>query len=518
MEKINKKITYIEKTLNKMRKEISSIKNTTYNKKATNSYNNRNYFINKNYSMNTIKGNLLNNKKQYTPKNYFKLTEKEKKYYENKNKKEYKSQNSSVQNKKGLNIYNNIIDWSTEKNNNEITNTDNDKIKNNIEQKTKTIYNNNDNDNDNDNDNNNDMNKCKKFNRMSILNEEISKNINNNSFENNFGYESHNLFFDYNYNGENEGRNRVFSNIMRKNKSENKDKKSNNFTNEQQNLINKSNKILTKKIYNKLYNLKYDNIKNENNKIWNEFNNLINDDKNYDTENKEDISNTNTNNNIEVSKLKPNKRQIQDYNSIINKNIGNEYYILNGNNKKYKKNKVNKFNLNNKYRNFFVDENYKNNKDFNYKNNINHNHNNKLFYKYENNENIDDIYLEIMNILDGNPIDEINDKANLFDKYGSNGFEKYLNNQQNTTTSNTYNIYENLLNYKKYISSLKIKNKYEYIKQINSYKNLCNKLLNITDSHSIQKIAENINYKLKRNQYNKNVLEKVKNILFELIN
>jgi hypothetical protein len=38
----------------------------------------------------------------------------------------------------------------------------------------------------------------------------------------------------------------------------------------------------------------------------------------------------------------------------------------------------------------------------------------------------------------------------------------------------------------------------------------------MTNAPNLQKIAENINYKLKKNYHNKKVLEKIKNILLQL--
>ena len=169
MDRINKKICHIEKTLDKMKKEISTIKSITYNTNATNSFNNSINLINKkNSSINLNRNNSQQNKRFYNLKNYFQLTEKEKKYYENK--KRMQSANSFNIKRKNININRNINDYSTyNNNNNEINNIQN--INNNKYQvKKKALF--------NSHYNNIRINKNKKFSRMSILNEEINENKN----------------------------------------------------------------------------------------------------------------------------------------------------------------------------------------------------------------------------------------------------------------------------------------------------------------------------------------------------
>ena len=117
MERITKKISYIEQTLSEMKKEISNIKNSNYNTNATNSLNVSNNFTNKNTL--TLKTNreMLNQAKNILKlsKNYFQLTDKEK--YFPKEKKLVKNMHSFNLNKKGLNIYNNIFVNSDSKSN-----------------------------------------------------------------------------------------------------------------------------------------------------------------------------------------------------------------------------------------------------------------------------------------------------------------------------------------------------------------------------------------------------------------
>ena len=100
-------------------------------------------------------------------------------------------------------------------------------------------------------------------------------------------------------------------------------------------------------------------------------------------------------------------------------------------------------------------------------------------------------YSQISDILKDKSIEELNNKAILFDKYGYNEFEKYLNYNKtisNSSIPNNYKILDYLLDYKKYIDLLKLKDEYNYMNKINSYKILCNKLINITDTFNLEKI------------------------------
>ena len=193
MEKITKKISYIEKTINKMKKEINTIKNT-YNSNATNSFNNNSNYINRSTKIN--KNKLLKNQKLNFQKNYFQLSEKEKKYYEDK--KRMQNPHSFNIKKKKLNIYNHIIDYSIDTYNNDFNN---ENEKNSEILKNEKIQN-----------NNND----KRFNRMAILQKEMNENKDLNDIENNFGFESHNIYFNYNLNGQNKRGNGVSSNFTKK--------------------------------------------------------------------------------------------------------------------------------------------------------------------------------------------------------------------------------------------------------------------------------------------------------------
>jgi hypothetical protein len=478
MEKINKKLFYIEKTLDKMKKDISTIKTITYNTKDINSCNNSINFSKNLLQVNS--NNIKNKTKAHLTKNYFQLSDKEKKFYENKNKKRLQNHLSFTLKYKRPDIYNHVINNSTESNyiinnnneNDNKTNLEKEKPKKTMEKKNKTIF------------NNHGWNKCKKFNRILMLNEEVNENKkkNDSSFENNYEFESHNIFFDYNANGTNKNcRNRVFSNIMKKNKSENQKNSFNNFIFDQQ---NKSTKSLSRKLNSRIYNLKYDSIKKARKKIDYDFNDLINNN-----------NKANSNKNI--------------YNSLINRNIGDKYFIMNENSKNNYSINDSCNNLNYKYKELIYGENNESNIDSN---------SNYYYEKNNNNKNeerhiLEEQYIDILNILEGKSINEIKNKALLFDTYGYNAFKDYLVSQKMV-----YDTKYNLLSYKKYINSFKsgLDNKNLYMKQINSYKYICNKLINMTNAPNLQKIAENINYKLKKNYHNKKVLEKIKNILLQL--
>ena len=471
MEKITKKISYIEKTINKMKKEINTIKNT-YNSNATNSFINNSNYINR--STKISKNKQLKNQKLNFKKNYFQLSEKEKKYYEDK--KRMQNPHSFNIKKKKLNIYNHIIDYSIDTYNNDLNN---ENEKNSEIPKNERIQN-----------NNND----KRFSRMAILQKEMNDNKDLNDIENNFGFESHNIYFNYNLNGQNKRGNGVLSNFTKKNMSENRKNNYKNLSVEEH--LNKSNKILAKKIKSKLYHFKKDDIKQDkNNNIIRDINNIINNDNdiNYMKNNEDIFSLKDSNTYNEVNKSNINDKRELDYNSIINNNLENDYYILNGNNTNLNDN--NNFYL---YNNYNEKENHKN---------------------YES-QNIEDQYSEIMNILgDSSKTKEIINKSILFDKYGTKGFVQYLNNQKiinNSSIINSSNMHKYLFKYKNYIESFQAKNESKYLKQINSYKNLCSKLLSEANSNKIQKLAEKINYKLEKTQHNKRVLENIKNILVKI--
>ena len=53
----------------------------------------------------------------------------------------------------------------------------------------------------------------------------------------------------------------------------------------------------------------------------------------------------------------------------------------------------------------------------------------------------------------------------------------------------------------------------ELNEQIKIYKSICNKLIKMTNINNYEQLIEDIDYELKKNSKNKNILEKAKNIL-----
>ena len=89
-------------------------------------------------------------------------------------------------------------------------------------------------------------------------------------------------------------------------------------------------------------------------------------------------------------------------------------------------------------------------------NNINHsihnrNHKNKNVDFANKNKKIK-IYSQILNILKEDSINNLISKSNLFDKYGTKGFENFINNNKIMRSKNNLNnIYECLKEYKNFI-------------------------------------------------------------------
>jgi hypothetical protein len=342
------------------------------------------------------------------------------------------------------------------------------------------------------------------------MNENNKNNNENSSIENNFGFESQNIFFNYNKSSKNKGvfnyrKQKNINNKIKKNKSENKKNTFNNFSEEQINQINSMNYSMNKKnriLNKKSNNLNINDFKKMQNRKYYDFNDLINENCNNYIENSK--------NNFYIKK-KGNKIKKNNSNSIfkLNKNISKDFFGINSlleNNENENNNEC--ILNNNKYSSTFDEiENDLNNLKNRNKNN-------------EDNENIKEKYLEIEYILGDANIEDINNKALLFDEFGSNGFQKFKNliDSEETIFNSENNIYKYLQNYKDYISFLKTNKEYNYFKKVNSYKILCDKLMAITEGNNLEKISKKINNKLKKNENNKMILEKIKNILFELNN
>ena len=428
MEKISQKISFLEKTLIEMQRDLTNIKNSTYNTNATNSLNASNNFTNiNNKSIKTNRESFHKPKNIFKlSKNYFQLTEKEK--YFPKEKKLKKNIHSFNLNKKGLNIYNNIF-----------VNSDNSIINNNDEYETikQTVYNKII---DNTNINKNSKNKSKNKNQKSCCNNKITNN-------------------------------KKLNNILKSNITSLGNLK----------LFNKSNSKKTiktcKNSSSSLFQIKKNN--NINQRYFDfekmNLNNKINN---------EDIhyKNKNLYNNINYFPQEEYK-----YNYSINANTNqisleesndikiNEYLTLNQRNKTQKKNS----------------------------------HFHKNFFQKEKNIKI---YSQILNILGDESINDLISKSSLFDKYGTQGFNEFIiNNEFNISKNNLDDTAKYLNEYKKYLISLDKEN--EIDEQIKLNKSICNKLIKMTNVNDYEQLIEDIDYKLKKNSKNKNILEKAKNIL-----
>ena len=425
MEKINKKISLLEKTLMEMQKEITTIKNSTYNTNATNSLNVSNNFANKNNMSIKINREILHKPKNLfkISKNYFQLTEKEK--YFPKEKKLIKNTHSFNLNKKGLNIYNNIF-----------VNSDNS-INNNRDKEYETIKQNT---------------STKNIDDNNKINNKSSKN-NKNQYKANNNKQSTNLFRN-NINTNGIGNLKLFNKSASKKLIKTcKNSKSSIFQ------INKNNKKNQKDIdFEKM---------NNNNLINNEdihYQNKIHFPlKNYFPQEEYKYNYSNNVNSEQTSTEERNNIKL------------NEYLSFNQKNKSHKK------------------------QSYLHKN---------IFQKEKNIK----IYSQILNIIGDESINNLISKSSLFDKYGTKGFNKYINNNGFHLLKNNFDDTANYLNeFKKYIISLDKED--ELDKQIKIYKLMCNKLIKMTNINDYEQLIEDIDYKLKKNSKNKNILEKVRKFL-----
>ena len=461
MEQITKKISNIEQTLTEMKKEITNIKNSTYNTNATNSLNVSNNFHNKNNF--TLKTNreIINKAKDILKlsKNYFQLTEKEK--YFPKEKTLVKNTHSFNLNKKGLNIYNNIFLNSDNKSHDEdkyktIEREEFDEI---IEDKNKNNA---------------------KINLILGENKKVNNDVplkmigdkNNKSFKTNLRAKNENLYFNYKLNNR-----KLFKRYFTNNILTNKLSKTNKINKTYSKKINKNDK--KSKI--SLSQLRKNKLKHDYN-----YDYIINDKK---IENNKDISC------FYANKLNSNckTRKVPK----INNYIKNEEYKINYSNH----NNIMNSNESSLYENADLSK-------FSTTNYLNQT------YKAQNleNENIIKTYSQILNILGKESINNLTLKSYLFDKYGSKGFEQFIINNGYDSSNITIDKMPRYLNeYKKYISSMDKGD--EFDEKINSYKFMCNKMIKMMNSSDIDNLIEDINFEMKNNSDNKNMLKKVQNIL-----
>ena len=428
MEKISQKISFLEKTLIEMQRDLTNIKNSTYNTNATNSLNASNNFTNiNNKSIKTNRESFHKPKNLFKlSKNYFQLTEKEK--YFPKEKKLKKNIHSFNLNKKGLNIYNNIF-----------VNSDNSIINNNDEYETikQTVYNKII---DNNNIKKNSKNKSKNKNQKSCCNNKITNNkkLNNILKSNITSLGNLKLFNKSNSKKTIKTRKNSSSSLFQIKKNNNINQRYFDF--EKMNLNNKVNN---------------EDIHYKNKNLYNNINYFPQEEYKYNYS-----INANTN-----------QTSLEESNDIKI----NEYLTLNQRNKTQKKNS----------------------------------HFHKNFFQKEKNIKI---YSQILNILGDESINDLISKSSLFDKYGTQGFNEFIiNNEFNRTKNNLDDTVKYLNEYKKYLISLDKEN--EIDEQIKLNKSICNKLIKMTNVNDYEQLIEDINYKLKKNSKNKNILEKAKNIL-----
>ena len=428
MEKISQKISFLEKTLIEMQRDLTTIKNSTYNTNATNSLNASNNFTNiNNKSIKTNRESFHKPKNLFKlSKNYFQLTEKEK--YFPKEKKLKKNIHSFNLNKKGLNIYNNIF-----------VNSDNSIINNNDEYETikQTVYNKII---DNNNIKKNSKNKSKNKNQKSCCNNKITNNKKiNNILKNNItSLGNLKLFNKSNSKNTIKTRENSSSSLFQIKKNNNINQRYFDF--EKMNLNNKVNN---------------EDIHYKNKNLYNNINYFPQEEYKY-------------NNSINAN---TNQTSLEESNDIKI----NEYLTLNQRNKTQKKNS----------------------------------HFHKNFFQKEKNIKI---YSQILNILGDESINDLISKSSLFDKYGTQGFNEFIiNNEFNISKNNLDDTVKYLNEYKKYLISLDKEN--EIDEQIKLNKSICNKLIKMTNVNDYEQLIEDINYKLKKNSKNKNILEKAKNIL-----
>lgn len=428
MEKISQKISFLEKTLIEMQRDLTNIKNSTYNTNATNSLNASNNFTNiNNKSIKTNRESFHKPKNLFKlSKNYFQLTEKEK--YFPKEKKLKKNIHSFNLNKKGLNIYNNIF-----------VNSDNSIINNNDEYETikQTVYNKII---DNNNIKKNSKNKSKNKKQKSCYNNKITNNkkLNNILKSNITSLGNLKLFNKSNSKKTIKTCKNSSSSLFQIKKNNNINQRYFDF--EKMNLNNKVNN---------------EDIHYKNKKLYNNINYFPQEEYKYNYS-----INANTN-----------QTSLEESNDIKI----NEYLTLNQRNKTQKKNS----------------------------------HFHKNFFQKEKNIKI---YSQILNILGDESINDLISKSSLFDKYGTHGFNEFIiNNEFNISKTNLDDTVKYLNEYKKYLISLDKEN--EIDEQIKLNKSICNKLIKMTNVNDYEQLIEDINYKLKKNSKNKNILEKAKDIL-----
>ena len=519
MEDLNNKLAGLRATVKKIKKEIKSFEeNETKNvKKRTNTLAN-NIFRPSSYSK-KVSFNKLNKKLM---KNYFKLSLKERKFYENKKNRVNNDKNNNfkevmtpIQLNKNKNKQIKEIAKSFKNNKNTNNNGANFIYKNN----TITDINTNNNSQYNMNNllvkykstrnkdyykessdiNNNEVNQIDKDKViMTYSNNDIRKKIIKYSIKNKNKEQIYNddlLYNTYDNNNTNINTNNSENFYKHINNSEHFNIKNNNNKNNRTKNINISNLL---KI-NKIDDQSYSNINTNNNNLFH-FNNILNIkkkqkkniNKNYSYNFKTKVNsnftpNYNTDNNIKKAnknqKIKYTKNDYHCGNSFRTHLINNEGSYLYGNNLyNYQNNLHRDYNSTQRFFNYNTKP-----KIFPMNNTINYISNKKdidLYFDNDEKEHFNKNKLK--NIIGDYSIGDLYLKAKLFEKCGENNFNNFCNNYCETN-----DIIDNLNKYKKYLIKIK-EEENQYKRQINVYQKLCKRIMKLMNPNQINNILGEI--------------------------
>ena len=189
--------------------------------------------------------------------------------------------------------------------------------------------------------------------------------------------------------------------------------------------------------------------------------------------------------------------QDEDYSTNRDKNTTSNYSFLN-----FKKNITSK-NINSYRSNYSVDVNKKKESKLYYDYNKEIKNGNYSSYYDINPNNNHKIVEKIKNLLLNSNINEIYYKANAFDENSNNLLKNYKR-QYGTYNNNIEDFY--------FYLQQKIGRDYYYKKELNLYRQLCEKLINISDKKDIEEIKTLVNIQSK-DKKNENYMRKIKKIL-----
>ena len=516
MEDLNYKLAGLRDTVKKIKKEIMSFEeNESKNiKKRTNTLSNKVFrpsSYTKKQSINKLNKRLM--------KNYFKLSLKERKFYENKKNRENKDKNNIVKeimtpiqlnknenkqlkeivksfknnkisnngaNSKDINLYKNNTITDINTNNNSQYNMNNLFVKY-MSTRNKDYYK------ESSDINNNEGNQIDKV-IMTYSNNDLRKKIIKYSIKNKNKEQIYNDDLLYNtYNNNNTNNNENFYKHIN-NSAHFNIKKNNNKNNRTKN-INISNLL---KI-NKIEDQSYSNINTNNNNLFH-FNNSINIKKkpkkninknhSYNCKTKVNSNftpNYNTDNNIKKTnknpKIKYTKNDYHCGNSFRTHLNNNEGSYLYGNKLyNYQTNLHRDYNSTQRFFNYNTKP-----KIFPMNNTINYISNKKdidLYFDNDEKENFNKNKLK--NIIGDYSIGDLYLKAKLFEKCGEHNFNNFCNNYCETN-----DVINNLNKYKKYLIKIK-EEENQYKRQINVYQKLCKKIMKKMNPNQINNIIGEI--------------------------